>query len=171
MLFIDSAEGVDTILRPYWSEATGDRANVVQAQADMLEIVPPGTSKGNGVKMLLDHLGVSPKEVRTKEVVLDLFLIKISQSSSSRAGRSWKEITTLLFNIYEVLHDITLVARIQTSTCGHFKRIFLNFGGPWTKKQLVNKICLMLFSVIWNTLDKILTNMLPLLLCNSVVIS
>ncbi|EXB60282.1 Phosphatase YidA [Morus notabilis] len=63
VLFIDSAEGVDTILRPYWSEATGDRANVVQAQADMLEIVPPGTSKGNGVKMLLDHLGVSPKEI------------------------------------------------------------------------------------------------------------
>lgn len=29
----------------------------------MLEIVPPETSKGKGVKMLLDHLGVSPNEV------------------------------------------------------------------------------------------------------------
>ena len=63
VIFMDTAEGVATTLRPYWSEATGDRANVVQAQAEMLEIVPPGTSKGSGVKMLLDHLGITPKEV------------------------------------------------------------------------------------------------------------
>ncbi|XP_030530661.1 endoribonuclease YBEY, chloroplastic isoform X2 [Rhodamnia argentea] len=63
IIFLDAAEGVATNLRPYWSEATGARANVVQAVPDMLEIVPPGTSKGSGVKMLLDHLGVAPKEV------------------------------------------------------------------------------------------------------------
>lgn len=63
MIFLDTAEGVATNLRPYWSEATGDRANVVQAVPDMLEIVPPGTSKGSGVRMLLDHLGITAKEV------------------------------------------------------------------------------------------------------------
>ncbi|XP_056177094.1 endoribonuclease YBEY, chloroplastic-like isoform X2 [Syzygium oleosum] len=63
MIFLDTAEGVATNLRPYWSEATGARANVVQSVPDMLEIVPPGTSKGSGVRMLLDHLGVAPKEV------------------------------------------------------------------------------------------------------------
>lgn len=63
MIFVDTAEGVATALRPYWSQATKDRANVVQAVPDMLEIVPPGTSKGSGVKMLLDHLQISPKEV------------------------------------------------------------------------------------------------------------
>lgn len=63
MIFLDSAEGVAANLRPYWSEATGDRANVVQAVPDMLEIVPPGTSKGTGVRMLLDHLGASAEEV------------------------------------------------------------------------------------------------------------
>ncbi|KAK3435943.1 hypothetical protein EUGRSUZ_C00613 [Eucalyptus grandis] len=63
MIFLDTTEGVATNLRPYWSEATGARANVVQAVPDMLEIVPPGTSKGSGVKLLLDHLGVAPKEV------------------------------------------------------------------------------------------------------------
>jgi len=35
----------------------------VQAVPDMLEIVPLGTSKGSGVKMLLDHLGSTAKEV------------------------------------------------------------------------------------------------------------
>lgn len=60
---MDTAEGVTNTLRPYWEEATGDHASVVQAVPDMLEIIPSGTSKGSGVKMLLDHLGVSPKEV------------------------------------------------------------------------------------------------------------
>ncbi|KAI3792739.1 hypothetical protein L2E82_06627 [Cichorium intybus] len=63
VLFLDTAEGVEGKIRPYWSEATKGRATVVQAQADMLEIVPPATSKGNGVKMLLDHLGVTANEV------------------------------------------------------------------------------------------------------------
>ena len=60
---MDTAEGVSTTLRPYWTEATGDRATVVQTVPDMLELVPPGTSKGSGVKMLLDHLTITPKEV------------------------------------------------------------------------------------------------------------
>ncbi|GMJ07644.1 YbeY endoribonuclease [Hibiscus trionum] len=63
LIFFDTAEGIATNLRPYWSKATGDDANVVQAVPDMLEIVPFGTSKGSGVKLLLDHLGVSSKEI------------------------------------------------------------------------------------------------------------
>ncbi|GAB2284833.1 hypothetical protein Dimus_019286 [Dionaea muscipula] len=63
LIFLDTAERVASTLRPYWSEATGDHANVVQAIPNMLEIVPRGTSKGDGVKMLLQHLGVSAEEV------------------------------------------------------------------------------------------------------------
>jgi len=63
MIFLDTAENVADTLRPYWSDATKGRASVVQAVPDMLEIVPLGTSKGNGVRVLLDHLGVTAKEV------------------------------------------------------------------------------------------------------------
>lgn len=63
LLFLDTAEGVASVLRPHWAEAIEGRAGVVQAQPDMLEIVPAGTSKGGGVRMLLDHLGISAKEV------------------------------------------------------------------------------------------------------------
>ncbi|CAA0810544.1 haloacid dehalogenase-like hydrolase family protein [Striga hermonthica] len=63
LIFLDSSEGVAGTLRPYWEEATQARASVVQAVPDMLEIVPPGTSKGNGVRILLDHLGVPPNEI------------------------------------------------------------------------------------------------------------
>ncbi|KAK4276967.1 hypothetical protein QN277_015050 [Acacia crassicarpa] len=63
MIFFDTAQRVASTLRPYWSEATMDRARVIQAVPDMLEIVPLGTSKGNGVKILLDHLGVTAKEI------------------------------------------------------------------------------------------------------------
>uniref|UniRef100_A0A7N0T5L6 Uncharacterized protein n=1 Tax=Kalanchoe fedtschenkoi TaxID=63787 RepID=A0A7N0T5L6_KALFE len=63
LLFMDTVEGVATSLRPYWSKAIGSRAGVVQAIPDILEIVPPGSSKGGGVRVLLDHLGVSENEV------------------------------------------------------------------------------------------------------------
>ncbi|XP_078428501.1 haloacid dehalogenase-like hydrolase family protein isoform X2 [Wolffia australiana] len=63
LLFFDTPDGVSNILRPHWAEATKGRAGVVQAQADMLEIVPPQTSKGTGVRMLLDHLNVHPEEI------------------------------------------------------------------------------------------------------------
>ncbi|KAJ3670941.1 hypothetical protein LUZ60_008367 [Juncus effusus] len=63
MIFLDTEEGVSTTLRPYWEEAIKSRAGVVQAVPDMLEIVPPKTSKGKGVISLLHHLNVSPKEI------------------------------------------------------------------------------------------------------------
>ncbi|KAJ9538863.1 hypothetical protein OSB04_031596 [Centaurea solstitialis] len=51
--------------KAYWEQATRGRLcrAAVQAQADMLEIVPPATSKDNGVKKLLDHFGASTDEV------------------------------------------------------------------------------------------------------------
>lgn len=65
-IFLDTAQGVSTTLRALWAEATGDHASLVQAVPDMLEIVPFGTSKGIGVRMLFDHLGITPEEVCLK---------------------------------------------------------------------------------------------------------
>lgn len=73
LIFLDTAEGVASTLRPYWAEATADRASVVQAVPDMLEIVPPGTSKGSGVRILLDHLGATPDEVCLSTLKTDIF--------------------------------------------------------------------------------------------------
>ncbi|KAK9109062.1 hypothetical protein Sjap_017122 [Stephania japonica] len=63
LLFFDTVENIATTLRPYWFEATKGRAGVIQAMPDMLEIIPAGTSKGNGVRMLLDHFGATADEV------------------------------------------------------------------------------------------------------------
>jgi hydroxymethylpyrimidine pyrophosphatase-like HAD family hydrolase len=63
-LFLETPVGISSALRPYWAKATEGRAHVVQAQPDMLELVPPATSKGNGVKILLNHLSISPDEVQ-----------------------------------------------------------------------------------------------------------
>jgi len=62
-LFLETPEGISSALRPYWAKAIEGRAHVVQAQPDMLELVPPATSKGNGVQILLKHLSISPDEV------------------------------------------------------------------------------------------------------------
>ncbi|XP_076881505.1 endoribonuclease YBEY, chloroplastic-like [Bidens hawaiensis] len=63
LLFLDTPDAVTGTLRPHWSEATAGRASVVQALPDMLELVPPGSSKGTGVRMLLDHFGATANEV------------------------------------------------------------------------------------------------------------
>ncbi|XP_043720317.1 endoribonuclease YBEY, chloroplastic-like isoform X2 [Telopea speciosissima] len=94
LLFLDTAEGVAMTLRPYWSEATKGRGNVVQALPDMLEIVPPGTSKGSGVKLLLDHLGVTTKEVmaigdgENDVEMLELASLGVALSNGSEKAKS-----------------------------------------------------------------------------------
>ncbi|WOL19666.1 hypothetical protein Cni_G28468 [Canna indica] len=62
LLFLGTAEEISR-LRPYWLEATTGIADVVQAPAEMLEIVPCGVAKNYGVKLLLDHLGIVADEI------------------------------------------------------------------------------------------------------------
>lgn len=63
VIFLDTAEKVASFLRPHWSLALGERATVVQALPEMMEILPSGVSKGVGVQTLLDHMDVSLDEV------------------------------------------------------------------------------------------------------------
>ncbi|CAI5944073.1 unnamed protein product, partial [Closterium sp. NIES-64] len=63
LLFYDTPHGIDGFIRPFWSAATAGRATVTQAVPDMLEILPPGQSKGAGVRVLLDHLKLSAEQV------------------------------------------------------------------------------------------------------------
>ncbi|KAL4604470.1 hypothetical protein ACB092_10G195900 [Castanea dentata] len=94
VIFVDTAEGVSTTLRPYWSEALRDRATVVQAVPDMLEIVPHGTSKGGGVKMLLDHLEITAKEImaigdgENDIEMLELAMLGIALSNGSEKTKA-----------------------------------------------------------------------------------
>ena len=64
LLFYDTVHGVSDFIRPFWTDAVQGRAAVTQAVPDMLEILPPGQSKGQGVKILLDHMGIHEDEVR-----------------------------------------------------------------------------------------------------------
>nr|GEV66613.1 endoribonuclease YBEY, chloroplastic-like isoform X1 [Tanacetum cinerariifolium] len=49
--------------RAYWSKATRSQESVIQAHPDMLEILFADSSKGSGVRMLLERFGVAPNEV------------------------------------------------------------------------------------------------------------
>ncbi|XP_044471800.1 endoribonuclease YBEY, chloroplastic-like [Mangifera indica] len=94
LIFLDTAEGVSSTIRPYWSEAARERANVVQAVPDMLEIVPPGTSKGSGVRLLLDHLSVSAKEImaigdgENDNEMLELASLGVALSNGSEKAKA-----------------------------------------------------------------------------------
>ncbi|GAB4471315.1 MAG: Cof-type HAD-IIB family hydrolase [Anaerolineae bacterium] len=50
-------------LRRDLEAALDSAATLVQAVPGVLEVLPPGASKGEGVRWLLDHLGVSPQHV------------------------------------------------------------------------------------------------------------
>ncbi len=63
LLFYDTAEGVSSFIRPHWEKSTVGRASVTQAVPGMLEILPEGASKGVGVKIMLDSLGLPYSEV------------------------------------------------------------------------------------------------------------
>lgn len=117
MIFLDTAEGVAMNLRPYWSEATGGRANVVQAVPDMLEIVPPGTSKGSGVKLLLDHLGVTAKEV-WEDIICSVFLLFFILPS-------------FLFRIKKISIRLAVVA-VGVSLLFTYRHSFIFFNGHFS---------------------------------------
>ncbi|KAI7757236.1 hypothetical protein M8C21_023757 [Ambrosia artemisiifolia] len=104
VLFLHTAEGVAGTLRPYWAEATAGRASVVQAQPDMLEVVPSGTSKGSGVRMLLDHFGVTADEVMAiGDGENDIEMIELASLGIALSNGSEK--TKAVANIIGVSND------------------------------------------------------------------
>lgn len=62
LLLLADAERVDEI-RPKLLARLGDAASLTQATPTMLEVLPSGASKGDGVALLASHLEVEPAEI------------------------------------------------------------------------------------------------------------
>ena len=62
LILLDDEENI-VALRPHLAAALGDVASLTRAVPGMLEVLPPGSSKGEGVQVLLDHLNTSPDSV------------------------------------------------------------------------------------------------------------
>jgi Cof subfamily protein (haloacid dehalogenase superfamily) len=62
LIFLGAPEQM-TSAREALAMQLGDKATLVQALAHMLEILPPGASKGAGVQRLLDELGIAPENM------------------------------------------------------------------------------------------------------------
>ncbi len=61
--FLVSDEETNDETRRQLTALVGDRATVTQAVPEYIEVLPPGASKGRGVQMLLDDLGIAPHEM------------------------------------------------------------------------------------------------------------
>lgn len=61
--FLLSEEANNEATRQQLTELVGERATVTQAVPEYIEVLPPGASKGRGVKMVLDALGILPEEM------------------------------------------------------------------------------------------------------------
>ncbi|CAM9280514.1 unnamed protein product [Pylaiella littoralis] len=62
LILMDKKEAIDRV-RPDVERLVGERATFTQALPDMLEVLPPGASKGHGVEVLLKHLGIDPQHL------------------------------------------------------------------------------------------------------------
>lgn len=65
LLFMSAPEDVASSHRPHWEAFLSDNriASLMQAVPDMLEIVPRGIHKGDGLRILQDHLGIPTEAV------------------------------------------------------------------------------------------------------------
>ncbi|CAN6237609.1 unnamed protein product [Urochloa humidicola] len=59
LLLFDGAEEDSSVLRQYCSELTEGKARVLKMQPNTIDIVPLNASKGGGIRILLDHLGIT----------------------------------------------------------------------------------------------------------------
>ncbi|KAJ4769914.1 Endoribonuclease YbeY [Rhynchospora pubera] len=59
--------GNSSTLQTHLSEITKGRARIVESHPDVLEVIPLNASKSNGVKILLDHLGINTDEFEIAE--------------------------------------------------------------------------------------------------------
>ncbi|KAG2657187.1 endoribonuclease YBEY, chloroplastic-like isoform X6 [Panicum virgatum] len=59
LLLFDSAEEDSSVLRQHCSELTEGKARVLKMQPNTIDIVPLNASKGGGIRILLDHLGIT----------------------------------------------------------------------------------------------------------------
>ncbi|GJN21063.1 hypothetical protein PR202_gb08510 [Eleusine coracana subsp. coracana] len=59
LLFFDNVEEGSSVLVRHCSELTKGKARVIQIQPHCIEIVPHNASKGHGLRILLDHLGMT----------------------------------------------------------------------------------------------------------------
>lgn len=61
-IFMGEPAEIDRV-RPFVAKRIGNCGVLTQAQGNMLEVLPPDSSKGNGVQVLLDRVGVTPENV------------------------------------------------------------------------------------------------------------
>lgn len=59
LLFLDNVEEDSSVLTRHWSELTEGKARIIKVQPNTIEIVPLNASKGGGIRILLDHLGIT----------------------------------------------------------------------------------------------------------------
>lgn len=61
--FLISDEVTNDETRRQLTDLVGDRATIVQAVPEYIEVLPPNASKGHGLQLLLTDLGILPHEV------------------------------------------------------------------------------------------------------------
>jgi len=91
LLLFDSTKEDSSALRQHCSELTKGKAHVIKMHQDTIDIVPLNASKSGGLRILLDHLGIT-KDVRIhsrKRTIFSVHFFALSQSVGSTDIRNF----------------------------------------------------------------------------------
>lgn len=118
-IYLGDADHI-TALRPAVEEAVGSQGTITQALPDMLEVLPPGASKGDGVRRLLEGAfgGVVPAAVMALgDAENDLAMFELVGTSVAMANAlpALKELATVVTvgtnvedGVAEAIHQLIL---------------------------------------------------------------
>jgi hypothetical protein len=102
LLFLTNAEEDVLVLTQHWSELTKGKACVVKTQPNALEIVSLDASKDGGIRVLLDHLGIT-EDVRIHSInELHLLFLLYIISSQLESIITAKNLFTSIMSAYAV---------------------------------------------------------------------
>ena len=95
-IFMAPKNRIDNI-RPLVATEIGDIAKLTQAQSNMLEVLPKGCSKGDGVRRLLNSLGVNPRNI-----------LAIGDAENVSVARSAALCTLFIINFWRYIDTASL---------------------------------------------------------------
>lgn len=113
-IFMAEDEIIDNVVRPYVEKSLSG-VSITSALHGMLEILPPGSSKGNGVKFVLDSLGIHPKNVmalgdgENDVEMLDMVGLGVAVANAGEAAKKSAAIVSSYTN-----HEDAVARAIET---------------------------------------------------------
>jgi hypothetical protein len=120
LLLFDSTKEDSSVLRQHFSELSRGKAHVIKMHSNTIDIVPLNASKSGGLRILLDHLGIT-KDVRIHSHSRTIFTVHFCA-----LFQSVLEVLTLDFSLMDVVYSPPPPLQCDLDSIGDYTRWLSN---------------------------------------------